>query len=273
MKIPLFHDQRETLLFAHRGCSTQAPENTLPAFRAALERGIFGIELDIRRCATGELVVIHDGTVDRTTDGSGRVEEMPLEALRGLDAGSWFGGPDSAPRFRDTRIPLLEEVFDLCGHRVYYDIEIKYFKRRESRIPKALIELIVRYGLEDRVMVSSFNPLVLRSFRHITPRIPTALIFAKHQEVPFYLRRGEGRRLVGCDALKPKFDQVTVRSAARWGKREGYPLLPWTVDDADEAERLIGLGARGIISNTPETLPEKPVSRKPGEELFPELPP
>ena len=182
------------------------------------------------------------------------MEELSLEAIRRLDAGSWFGGAEGSLRapFRGARIPLLEEVFGLLGSRVVYDIEIKYFRRRESGIPRALAEMISRYGLQERVMVSSFNPLVLRRFRSLTPRIATALIFAKHQEVPFYLRRGEGRRLVRCDALKPKFDQITLQSVTRWSKREGYPLLPWTVDDAEEAKRLIGLGARGIISNNPE---------------------
>lgn len=290
MRIPLFPDHPEPLLFAHRGCSALAPENTLPAFRRALEKGVFGIELDIRRCGTGELVVIHDKTVDRTTDGSGGVEELSLKAIRELDAGSWFEEgprraagpgqdgnpvPDRAPRtapsperpplFRGERVPLLEEVFDLCGDRVAYDIEIKYFRRQESGIPRLLVDLIARFGLQSRVMVSSFNPLVLRRFRSLTPRIPTALIFAKHQEVPFYLRRGEGRMLVRCDALKPRFDQVTTRSVARWADREGYPLLPWTVDDGDEAHRLIRLGARGIISNIPEGL-------RADRETFPERP-
>lgn len=266
MKLPIFPDQRLPLLFAHRGCSVLAPENTLPAFETALDRKVPGLELDIRRCSTGELVVIHDATVDRTTDGTGKVEELSLETIRGLDAGSWF-----APRFTGARVPLLEEVFALAGKRVYYDIEIKYFKRRVSGIPRALIDLIVRYGLQELVMVSSFNPLILRAFRNLTPRIPTALIFAKHQEVPFYLRRGEGRRLVRCDALKPKFDQVTSRSAAVWAKREGFPLLPWTVDAPDETRRLIGLGARGIISNAPESMPAE-LFRGDGREAPPRTP-
>ena len=247
-KPPLF-TRENPLLLAHRGCSAEAPENTLPAFALAKAKGIPGVELDVHLCATGEMVVIHDDTVDRTTDGSGRVDELSLEALKNLDAGSWKGA-----EFTGTRIPLLTEVFDLLGREVIYDIEIKNKKSFTGPLEKKLAEQIKAAGLEDRCIVSSFNPLSLRAFHKAFPSIPVGPIYSDDKEVPPYLRAGQGRFFTRCDFIKP--DKIKVKNGlqTRWNELFGWPTLPWTVDDPHRAEELLKKGAAGIISNNPGPL-------------------
>jgi len=121
----------QPLVIAHRGARDVAPENTLAAFRAAIDLDADGIELDVVRCATSEIVVLHDDSVDRTTDGSGLVQEIPLSALRELDAGAWF-----SDAFVDERIPLLQEVLDLIAPRFRINIEICAAMASSKRSPR-----------------------------------------------------------------------------------------------------------------------------------------
>lgn len=237
------------ILFAHRGCSAAAPENTLAAFRKAAEAGIPGIELDIHRCASGELVVIHDDSLKRTTGLDAAVEETAYSVIAGLDAGAWFG-----PEFGGEKVPLLGEVFELLGDTVYYDIEIKTRERSCGPVEQAVIESIYRSGLASRILVSSFNPFSLREIKRLDPSIPTALIYTNHPELPLPFRNGGGRFICRPDVMKPASDKVNRPSMFFKGRLAGYPVLPWTVDDPEEARRLLHLGAAGIISNLPEEL-------------------
>jgi len=239
-------------LFAHRGYSKLAPENTLAAFQLARERGIPGIELDVRLCATGEMVVFHDDSLKRICGVEKTVEELSLGALRELDAGIW-----KDPSFKGEPVPLLSEVFETLGPEMILDIEIKSSSGNAAPQAAVLAELIQRHGMEKRCLVSSFNPLAVKSFRKVLPGIPTAVIYCHSSGVPWYLRRGEGRLISGCALLKPDHKQVSSLFMAYHGRLEGYQVLPWTVDDPAVAERLLKAGVRGIISNDPG--PMKPL--------------
>lgn len=238
------------LLFAHRGYSSRAPENTLAAFAEARRAGIPGVELDVHRCATGELVVIHDHELGRLAGVEGTVEKESWSSLRALDVGSSHSSAHAG-----ERIPLLEEVFDLLGDQVYYDIEIK--NRGDSEpgpLERDLVDLIHSRGLVGRCLVSSFNPYPIRLFKSLDKAIPTAIIYSSERGVPFVLRRGEGRFVSGCDVLKPDKRKMKPWPLFINQMVMGYPVITWTVDDVDLAERLLALNITGIISNDPEPM-------------------
>ena len=253
---PALFGKENPLLLAHRGCSKAAPENTLPAFALAREKGIPGIELDVRLCATGEVVVIHDAEVDRTTDGSGRVEDLSWKQLRTLDAGRW-----KDQKFTGTRIPLLAEVFDLLGESMIYDIEIKNKNFRAGPLEQALYAEIQTAGLDNRCLVSSFNPFSLRTFRKIAPHISTGIIYSDDREVPPYLRNGQGLAASRCNFLKPEHSKVGRLYGLCFDTILGYPFIPWTVDDPQRGRELLNKGAAGIIANDP--IPLKPLFNLP----------
>jgi glycerophosphoryl diester phosphodiesterase len=229
------------LLFGHRGVSAQAPENTLAAFALAMEQGIPGVELDVQRCRSGELIVAHDYDLARVTGEDAVIERTDYGNIHRLDAGSWFH-----PRFADQRIPRLRDVFDLCGNRLYYDIEIKHRYTRPTELESRLLNLIYSYGLKEHCIISSFNPFALRFVRQLDADIPTAIIYSKDKEVPALLRRGQGRFISRAGVSKPHHSLVKRRSRRF--------LVPWTVNDPVEAKRLVDLGVKGLISDDPARL-------------------
>ncbi len=228
------------LLFGHRGYSRLAPENTLAAFRLLLEHGIPGVELDVHLCASGEPVVIHDSDLKRVTGLDGRVEQTPWSRLRELDAGGWF---DAA--FAGERLPLLDEVFALLGRAVYYDVELKSAGRGRRALAERVLGCIRAHGLEDRCLLSSFDPFCLRAVERLAPGQPTALIWSRERGVHPLLRHGEGRLITRSPVLKPRHTLVRPRPAG------GRPVVTWTVDDPQVAQRLLRMGVRGLVSNDP----------------------
>jgi len=236
------------LVIAHRGASGVAPENTLAAFQAALDADADGIELDITRCATGEIVVIHDDTLDRTSDGSGRVVETPFSALRDLDAGSWF-----APRFAGQRIPTLEEVLDLVDHRLLVAVEIKGRDLRGTGLEAEVAEMVRSRGLQREVIISSFNPMALVRIRRAAPELQRGLICAPIRLAPF--GGIAARWLVRPQALHLHHSQVDAGTLRR-ARRSGYRISVWTVNDARTMAEMIELGVDGIITNRPRRLRE-----------------
>ena len=245
----IYPGEKQPYLFAHRGYSKLAPENTLSAFQEALNHKIPGIELDIHLCSSGELVVTHDDNLERVTGFNGIIENLDYSEIKHLDAGRWKN-----EKFSGERLPLLQDVFDLTGDSVYFDIEIKSKKTKRTGIEIKLLELIRRYKLEQRCIVSSFNPMPLRFFKQTAPQIPTAIIYSVTDELPWYLRHGEGKWIAAADILKP--DHVKINGASMFLHKTigGRTVIPWTVDDPKEAVRLIKAGVSGIISNDPSGL-------------------
>jgi glycerophosphoryl diester phosphodiesterase len=230
------------LVIAHRGASKDAPENTLAAFSLARQQGADGVELDVIRCASGELVVFHDDDLARLGGGTARdlVRRMTWDALRERDVG---GG---------ERMPTLDQVFDAVGP-LMVNVELKSAptwaeRARDDGLAADVAELIGRRGLAEQVLVSSFDPLLLQRFRGRAPKIATGLLFAHDQSLP--LRRAWARRVVRPAAVHPEsvlVDAVTLRG---W-RDAGYAVNVWTVDDPAEVRCLGALGVDGIITNTP----------------------
>ncbi|HSN94126.1 MAG TPA: glycerophosphodiester phosphodiesterase family protein, partial [Anaerolineaceae bacterium] len=160
------------LIIAHRGASALAPENTLAAFQLAYDQKADGIELDVMLSADKELIVLHDEIVDRTTDGHGTVAAMNLADLKGLNAAAKFKADWSG---REA-LPLLEEVFDLVGNKMLINVELKNLTQPFNDLTQRVISLVEKAGLEESVLLSSFNPFNLLTARQCNPKIKRGLL-------------------------------------------------------------------------------------------------
>ncbi|MFO7917851.1 MAG: glycerophosphodiester phosphodiesterase [Anaerolineae bacterium] len=233
------------LIIAHRGASAVAPENTLAAFEAAVEAGADGVELDVMRCRSGELVVVHDDTVDRTTDGSGLVRTISKDSLRMLDAGSWFG-----LEYAGQRIPTLEEALAFVERGIRLNIEIKSQMLRSEGLEEEIADMIRAQRCEDRVLISSFNPLVLMRMKDVAPELQRGLLYA-----PGSLRSSPRiwRHFVQPQALHPHHN-VVDEEYIHWARDNGYRVNVWTVNEAARMREMTALGVDGIITDHPARL-------------------
>jgi glycerophosphoryl diester phosphodiesterase len=234
------------LNFAHQGASYEAPGNTLAAFLLAIELGADGIELDVHLSKDGEPVVIHDFTLERTTNGEGLVRDKTLAELKGLDAGIWFD-----PAFIGERIPTLQEVFDAVGDRLLLNIELKTNAVRDDGLVPAVVRLVEENHLLERVVVSSFNPLAVWWVKRLNPWIPVGLLYA--QDAPLLLRGPWLQRFMRLKALHPHFTLVDSGYVRRARKR-GCRVHVWTADDPGEMWQLMRMGVDLIITNRPDLL-------------------
>lgn len=234
--------QGRTLVFGHRGASAYAPMNTLPAFELAVEQGAHGVELDVWLSKDGYLVVIHDALVDGTTDGSGHVRAMTLAQLRELSAHAQF-----SETFRGVRIPTLHEVFEAVGNRLFINVEIKSETTTTNGVEQVVAKTIARFGLQHRVIVSSFNPLALRRFRRVMPEVPIG--FLHDEATPYFLRHF----LIGLphEARHPHHTEINAQYMA-WAKQRDYCVNAWTVNEPSRVLELHMLGVNGIITDKPD---------------------
>lgn len=240
--------RNRVLNFAHRGASHDAPQNTLAAFRLAVEMGADGVELDVQASKDGEAMVIHDFTVDATTDGQGRVADKTLAELKELDAGSWFNA-----RYASQRIPTLQEVIVEVGHQLILNIELKAKGVRDAGLVAEVVRLIEDHNLVHRAIVCSFNPFALRRVKRLNHNITTGLLY--FFDLPAHLARSVLLSLAGSGALHPEKHLINRKYMA-WAKERGYRVNAWTVDEPAEMKRLIALGVDGIITNRPDVLRE-----------------
>src|SRR5258708_7988866 len=169
------------LILAHRGASHDAPQNTVAAFKLARQYGADGVELDTSLTHDGIPVVIHDLSVDKTTNGTGPVRLFDLRSIKELDAGSKFG-----PMFKGEQVPTLDEAFEAVGPNLVVNVELKSESWTPNGLEPAALEVIRRHNASQRVIVSSFNPMALRRFRAIAPDIPIGYLYSPEQ--PVWLR-------------------------------------------------------------------------------------
>lgn len=241
------------MVVGHRGAAGVAPENTMAAFEVAARLGV-PFELDTMLCKSGEPVVIHDYTVDRTTNGSGRVAELTLAELKQLDAGSHFDA-----RYKNERIPTLAEVLDRYASTVMIDIEIKYEgpSAEAHRVADAVVELVREKGLIDRVFVSAFNPYVLEAFKKAEPQILRGQLYShfKKADIPYY-QKVVLRNLMLNGAADPDFlapdHELVDRDYVETYHDLGYRIVPYTVNDEARLRELRDFGVDAIITDFPE---------------------
>jgi len=237
------------IVVAHRGASSDRPENTLEAFGAALEAGAQAVEMDVRLTADGVPVVLHDPDVSRVTDGKGLVSELGLAELKRLDA--------SGGRGPSVEIPTLREVLDLVSGRAGVDLEIKNIPGEPAFDPRqpgliAALGALDSAGFIGPVLISSFNPATIARSRELEPDVPTGLL------TPARVRPAEALALVreeghpwvlpAAEALKSA-GAAFVEEAHEGGVRVGT----WVVDEAAEMELLFGWGVDAVATNDPAT--------------------
>jgi glycerophosphoryl diester phosphodiesterase len=232
-----------TLNIAHRGASALAPENTIAAFERAVELGADAIEFDIHLSRDGELVVIHDDTLDRTTDGSGPVRERRLGELMRLDAGRWFG-----EGFAGQRIPSLDEVLDRFAGKVALALEIKAGSTFFPGIEEKVISALRERAAIDQAAVASFDHYALRRLKEIEPTIRTAALLVGR---PVSLSALAGPAKADGLALEASFVTKTEVEACR---ASGLQLAVWVVNDPAQMRHFIRLGVDGIITDRPDLL-------------------
>jgi len=238
-------------IWAHRGASAAAPENTLAAFRAAEDAGADGIELDVHLSRDGVPVVIHDETVDRTTDGHGRISSMSVGQLQQLDAGSWF-----SPAFSGEKVPTLEEVFSWAADRLRFNVEIK-----AGPAGLAVIELLRAFP-QARVLVSSFDHALLEKLRLQDPDLPLGFLIDSR----FWRRAVRMAVDSRAESVHPRYDLLS-RSLMAACHRNGLAVHCWTVDSPDVCISLRRLGAAGLFTNDPALIVRH--LRRSGEQLRP----
>ncbi|MHB1844565.1 MAG: glycerophosphodiester phosphodiesterase [Deltaproteobacteria bacterium] len=239
-------------VLGHRGASAQAPENTAEAFSLALAQGADGVELDVFRCGSGELVVVHDDELSRLAGQPVQVERTPWSVLRGLDVGSWFH-----PRFASSRLLRLEEALELLSPPALVNVELKGEGFGDAKLPAAVCRLLAGASSPERFLVSSFNPLLLVRYRAAQARLerrrrsPLALLFDADEWPP--RRHAALVPILGLSAVNPSRELCRARDVARWRAR-GLSVVAWTVDEPATALALQAAGIAGLITNYPAEL-------------------
>jgi len=226
------------LTIAHRGASAAYPENTLQAFNAAADAGAHMCEFDVRRTRDGEVVVIHDATVNRTTNGRGRVRSMDAAEIKRLDAGLRFGA-----QFAGERVPTLAEVAHALKGRCGMDVELK-----ERGLEMRVCEILRHHGAIESSIVSSFDWEQLKLVLAADPRLRIAPLADKRPAALLEIARA-----IGAFAIAPRFDIVDP-ALCEEAHRSGLSVYTWTVDDSSAIRRLASAGVDGIMTNDPRIL-------------------
>lgn len=235
-------------IIAHRGLSGLAPENTLPAFARALELGVDMVELDVLLSADGEVVVLHDAELDRTTDGHGLVSASTLAELETLDAGSWF-----SPTFAGTPIPTLSAVFELLGGRLPLNVEIKteaVGRDAEGGVVERVLQLVREHGLTEQVLLSSFDERALSQALTLDPRVRRAVLLDATTAPGEEPRRDPTGLLLSTEAaaLHLAADALTP-ALLRQAHDLGIIVGVYTVNEPDRMLELVGLGVEAVFTD------------------------
>ncbi|WP_406717229.1 glycerophosphodiester phosphodiesterase family protein [Trueperella pyogenes] len=238
----------EQRIFAHRGISSLAPENTMAAFKQAVERGLTWIETDVDILGDGTPILIHDTTLDRTTDASGSYYGLAKADLAHIDAGSWF-----SPEYQQERIPTLHELVDFMNETgLNANIELKSNEAGAQMshllIDNVLSELSRLDG--PRVIVSSFNHLLLREIKTKNPNLSIGALFVKENLWPDWKSVLE---LLEADYIHPDSDGLT-KDMVHAFRAAGFGVNVWTVNSPARANELFNWGATGVFSDVPHLL-------------------
>ncbi len=237
-------------IIAHRGISAKVPENTLAAFRLAVETpGVDMIELDVRLSRDEEVIVLHDRTLQRTTTGNGPARNYTLAELKKIDAGSWFH-----PRFATERIPTLHEVFEVVRERCCVDIEIKsdfLHREPEGLLEQRVLETVKQANAADRVMYSSFDHHLLANVKRMEPNAVTGVIYSIYRDfgrLPSKLVRRAEASVFVC--ARHELTKTMIRDA----HHHGIPLYIYTLNSTTDVQKTMVIGIQGIISDTADDI-------------------
>jgi glycerophosphoryl diester phosphodiesterase len=235
----------KTLNLAHRGANTLAPENTLPAFRKAIEVGASGLEFDVQLSKDGAVVVIHDEKLERTTSGSGLVKDYTLEELHRLDAGKWY-----SDQFVREQIPTLEQVLDeFAGQDLIFNIELKSGIILYPGLEEKVIRQITSRKLEDKVIVSSFNHYSLVTCRELNKDVRTGILYVAGLFEPWNYAQ-----IIDCYSVHPLFYHLQHPELVNGFREHNLAIYAWTVNEIPYMEMLVAGGIEAIITDFPQDL-------------------
>ena len=248
-RIDDFLEAQRPMVIAHRGFSGRAPENTLTAVRLAMELGADMVEVDVTLTSDGFAIVLHDETLDRTTDGAGVVREKTLSEIRALDAGSWYHR-----RFAGEPVPTLGEVLDLVKGRILINVEIKpeaVDDEPRGGIAEKVAEEVGRRGMENEVIVSSFNPRVLAHLYHGAPEIRTASLYNRDLHGP--LLPSEITAAAQSSAFNVSQMYLTSSMLAD-ARTHDLPVSVYTVNWTWRMRYLLNRGVNAIFTDRPDRM-------------------
>ncbi|HJP28993.1 MAG TPA: glycerophosphodiester phosphodiesterase family protein [Candidatus Latescibacteria bacterium] len=234
--------KRPLAVVAHRGASGTHPENTAVAFAEAVRLGVESIELDVHRSADGGLLLIHDGTVDRTSDGSGRVAGLTTAEILALDAGSWFDATFSGERFL-----VFEEALDLIPDAVRLNVHVKAYDHDRQLVAPEVVDVLAAAGRLDNAFMAA-DEATLVCARQREPSLEVCNLSVTPADD--YVARSER---IGCRILQPGHG-MTTKALVDDAHARGMEVNPFFADETEEMLRLIGCGVDGILTNLPERL-------------------
>jgi glycerophosphoryl diester phosphodiesterase len=234
---------QKPLIIAHRGAMGEAPENTLGAFKLALEQGANAFELDIHLSADGEIIVIHDYTVNRTTNGTGAIDRLTVAQLKQFDAGSWFH-----EKYKGEQIPLLSEVFDLVPQDFIINIEIK--DHGGHKLEPKLIELLKRTGRMESVVISSFDHKCLHHLKQLSRDLQVGLLY--NSDFVSHLQVAQAAQMP-VYSIHPYFKAISKKDIRELSEN-GFQVYAWTVNSVEDMTSMLESGVQGIITNFPARL-------------------
>lgn len=230
--------------YAHRGASGYCPENTMAAFRKAIELGATGIETDVQMTSDGELVLIHDESLLRTTSVNKLVKDVTFSELRQLDAGSWF-----ASEYANEKIPSLDELLELAAeHAIKLNIEIKSGLVLYPGIEQKILHRIAQYNMQSNCIISSFNHYCLAQCKAIDPTVATGILYMEGLYRPW-----DYAAVLGASALHAPAYAVTPQFVEE-ARAKGVIYNVWTVNEPQQMKALISAGVAGIITDFPDLL-------------------
>lgn len=239
----IFSASTQAFIIAHRGASAHAPENTLAAFQLAVSHRADAIELDAKLSADGNIVVIHDQSVDRTTNGSGKVRDLTLQELQALDAGSWF-----SPAFAGEKIPTLSQVFEAVGGKLLINVELTNYASPGDALPEYAAQLVLKFDWVDRILFSSFHPFNLVRVKKQIPNAQVALL-AQPGSAGFLSRSLIGRWF-SPRFIHPCYSDVSQAFIHKEHNRN-RKVNVWTVNEPVEMKRLLSWQIDGLITDDP----------------------
>ena len=255
-----FFESDRPMVIAHQGGEGLRPSNTLIAFENAVALGVDVLEMDVHSTADGALVLIHDDTVDRTTDGTGRVNDFTLAELQQLDAGEYWTADDGATtpyRGQGVRIPTLDEVLTAFP-QMKFNIEIKQV---EPSITASLCEALRAHDLTDRTLVASFHPTAMNEFRAACPEVASSMV--EDEIRPFFILNtiflGALYSPPGAAFQVPEYSgslHVLTPRFVRGAHGNNVAVHPWTIDDPADMARFLDMGVDGIITDRPDLMIE-----------------
>jgi len=249
--LTLWPRQSSSLVIGHRGAMGYTPENTLLSFEDAVRRGADLVEMDVQLSGDGEIVVMHDTSVDRTTNGSGLVRDLPWKKIKTLDAGVWYG-----PGYTDEFVPNLSDVFakfrtrkTTRGHALGFIIELKTIRGSGGSLADSVVKRIRDEKMNEHVFIISFDAVALQEVRQADKHLPIGLLYNEETEDG----RIQQAKQIGAQAIFPRKTAVSSKGVLAAHKAD-LMVATWTANTKIEMKRLIACGVDAITTNYPDRL-------------------